>query len=110
MNLIFDDIKFASGDTTVYKSYYPKADEIKNDWVVVDAAVETLGRLDNQDYGFAARQHKPTFTPGVGNGRQRGGHQRLAYCRYQHKMEDKVYHKHSGYPGGLKSITLREQL
>ena len=94
----------------MYKSYYPKADEIQNDWVVVDAAGQTLGRLTTRITALLLGKHKPTFTPGVAMG------DNVVVINASHivvtstKLEDKMYHKHSGYPGGLKSISLKDQL
>lgn len=94
----------------MYKSYYPKADEIQNDWIVIDAAGQTLGRLTSKITALLLGKHKPTFTPGVPMG------DNVVVINASHivvtstKMADKTYHKHSGYPGGLKSITLRDQL
>jgi len=94
----------------VYKSYYPKADEIKNDWVVVDAAGQTLGRLTTRITSLLLGKHKPTFTPGVPMGDNVVVINASQIVVTSTKLEDKMYHKHSGYPGGLKSITLRDQL
>lgn len=94
----------------MYKSYYPKADEIQNDWILVDAAGETLGRLTTRITALLLGKHKPTFTPGVPMG------DNVVVINASHivvtstKMTEKTYYKHSGYPGGLKSITLRDQL
>ncbi len=94
----------------MYKSYYPKASEIQNDWVLVDAAGETLGRLTTRIAALLLGKHKPTFTPGVPMG------DNVVVINASHivvtstKMTDKTYYKHSGYPGGLKSVTLRDQL
>jgi large subunit ribosomal protein L13 len=94
----------------VYKSYYPKAGEIQNDWILVDAAGETLGRLTTRITALLLGKHKPTFTPGVPMG------DNVVVINASHivvtstKMTDKTYYKHSGYPGGLKSVTLKDQL
>lgn len=94
----------------MYKSYYPKADEIQNDWVVVDAAGQTLGRITTQIAALLLGKHKPTFTPGVPMG------DNVVVINASHivvtstKMTDKKYYKHSGYPGGLKTVTLKDQL
>ena len=50
---------------TVYKTYYPKADEITRDWVLVDANDQTLGRMATQIATLLLGKHKPGFTPGV---------------------------------------------
>jgi len=94
----------------VYKSYYPKADEIQNDWILVDAAGQTLGRLTTRITALLLGKHKPTFTPGVPMG------DNVVVINASHivvtstKLVDKTYYKHSGYPGGLKSVTLSDQL
>ncbi|GAB4493644.1 MAG: 50S ribosomal protein L13 [Anaerolineales bacterium] len=94
----------------MYKSYYPKASEIQNDWVVVDAAGQNLGRLTAKIAALLLGKHKPTFTPGVSMGDY------VVVINASHitytgtKETEKIYYKHSGYPGGLKSVSLRDQL
>lgn len=94
----------------MYKSYYPKAAEIQSEWVVVDAAGQTLGRVTTQIAALLLGKHKPTFTPGVPMGDYvvvlNAAHIKVTGDR----LDSKVYHRHSGYPGGLKSISLRDQL
>jgi large subunit ribosomal protein L13 len=98
----------------VYKTYYPKADEIDRKWFVVDANGENLGRLATRISAVLLGKHKPTFTPGV----EMGDYvvvvnaERVAVTgtKTTSKMDSKVYHRHSGYPGGLTSISLRDQL
>jgi len=94
----------------VYKTYYPKADEITRDWVLVDANDETLGRLATQIAILLLGKHKPGFTPGV----EMGDYVIVVNAERikvtGKKMDDKMYYRHSGYPGGLKSINLRDQL
>ena len=89
------------------KTYYPKADEIQRDWVVVDANDQTLGRLATQISTIMLGKHKPGFTPGVEMGDY------VIVVNASHikvtgkKLDDKMYHRHTGYPGGLRSINLR---
>jgi large subunit ribosomal protein L13 len=98
----------------VYKTYYPKADEIDRKWFVVDANGENLGRLATRIASVLLGKHKPTFTPGV----EMGDYvvvvnaERVAVTgtKTTSKMDSKMYHRHSGYPGGLTSISLRDQL
>lgn len=94
----------------MYKSYYPKASEIQNDWVVVDAADQNLGRLTAHIATLLLGKHKPTYTPGVPMGDYVVviNASRITYTG--NKAIEKMYHKHSGYPGGLKSVSLRDQL
>lgn len=98
----------------MYKTYYPKADEIERKWFVVDANGEYLGRLATRIAAVLLGKHKPTFTPGV----EMGDYvivvnaERIAVTgtKTTSKKDSKMYHRHSGYPGGLKSISLRDQL
>jgi len=94
----------------VYKSYYPKAAEIKRDWVLVDASGQNLGRLATQIASLLLGKHKPTFTPGVEMGDFVVVINASAITVTGKKLDDKFYHHHTGYPGGLKSISLRDQL
>jgi large subunit ribosomal protein L13 len=94
----------------VQKTYIPKKSEISNEWVLVDAKDQTLGRLASQVASILLGKNKPTFTPGVETGDfvvviNAGGIKVTG-----NKLEDKVYYHHSGYPSGIKSITLRQQL
>jgi large subunit ribosomal protein L13 len=98
----------------VYKTYYPKADEIERKWFVVDANGENLGRLATRIAAVLLGKHKPTFTPGVDMGDYVivVNTERVAVTgtKTTSKKDSKMYHRHSGYPGGLKSISLRDQL
>ena len=91
-------------------TYYPKADEIQRDWVVVDANDQTLGRLATQISTVMLGKHKPGFTPGVEMGDYvivvNASHIKVT----GNKLDDKMYHRHTGYPGGLKSVNLRDLL
>ena len=92
------------------KTYYPKASEISQEWFVVDANDQNLGRLAAKIAGVLLGKHKPNFTPGVDTGTH------VVVVNAEHirvtgnKMIEKVYYRHSQYPGGLKAITLRDQL
>ncbi|HKG53643.1 MAG TPA: 50S ribosomal protein L13 [Anaerolineales bacterium] len=98
----------------MYKSYYPKASEIERKWVLVDADGEILGRIAASIARVLLGKHKPTFTPGV----EMGDYvvvinaERVAVTgtKTSTKLETKIYHRHSGYPGGYKAISLRDQL
>jgi large subunit ribosomal protein L13 len=98
----------------VYKSYYPKAAEIDRKWLMVDANGETLGRLATKIASLLLGKHKTTFTPGVEMGdfvivinAQKVS---VTGTKTHSKMTEKMYHHHSGYPGGLKTVSLRDQL
>ena len=92
------------------KSYYPKAAEIKRDWIVVDANGQTLGRIATQIAALLLGKHKPTFTPGVPMGDNVVVINAASITVTGNKLNEKFYYHHSGYPGGLKSISLRDQL
>ncbi|NSW53517.1 MAG: 50S ribosomal protein L13 [Anaerolineae bacterium] len=95
----------------VQKTYYPKGSEMPaSEWLLVDASGQSLGRLATQIAAYLMGKHKPTFTPGV----DLGDHvvvinvEKLSFT--QKRLEDKMYHHHTGYPGGIKSATLQQML
>jgi large subunit ribosomal protein L13 len=94
----------------VEKTYYPKAGDITQEWYLVDANDQNLGRLAARIASVLLGKHKPNFTPGVDT----GSHVVVVNAeRVQvtgNKMVEKKYYRHSQYPGGLKTISLREQL
>ncbi len=98
----------------MYKTYYPKASEIDRKWYLADANGENLGRLAARVAAVLLGKHKPTFTPGVEMGDYvvvvNAERVTVTGTKTTSKMDSKVYHRHSGYPGGLTSTTLREQL
>jgi len=94
----------------VDKTYIPKAAEITQDWILVDANDQNLGRLATQVARLLLGKHKPNFTPGV----DIGDFVVVVNCERirvtGNKMEDKTYYHHSNYPSGIKAISLRQQL
>ncbi|RPI88672.1 MAG: 50S ribosomal protein L13 [Chloroflexi bacterium] len=92
------------------KTYIPKASEITHDWVLVDANDQNLGRLASEIARVILGKNKPNFTPGVDTGDFVVVINAERIRVTGNKMEDKIYYHHSGYPGGLKSISLRQQL
>ncbi len=96
------------------KTYYPKAAEIQRDWVLVNAEGQNLGRLAASIAHILLGKHKPTFTPGVEMGDFvvviNTELVTVTGTKTSTKLETKFYHSHSGYPGGLKTISLRDQL
>lgn len=82
----------------------------ESNWILVDAREEGLGRLATQIAHYLLGKHKATYTPGVDMGDfvvvVNAGQVKVN----SQQMEEKYYHHHSGYPGGLKSVSLREQL
>ena len=92
------------------KTYVPKLKEISNEWVLVDAKDKYIGRLATQIASILLGKNKPMFTPGVETGDYVIVINAEAIQATGNKMEDKVYYHHTGYPSGIKSITLRQQL
>jgi large subunit ribosomal protein L13 len=94
----------------VEKTYYPKADEITQEWFVADANGQNLGRFASAVAKVLIGKHKPTFTPGVDG----GDYVVVVNCERivvtGNKLDDKMYYRHTGYPGGLKERNLREML
>ncbi len=92
------------------KTYYPKAGELTREWVLVDANGHNLGRLATQIASILLGKNKPNYTPGVDNGDFVVVINAERVQVTGNKLDDKKYYRHSGYPGGIKSISLREQL
>lgn len=96
------------------KTYYPKAAEIQRDWVVMDAEGQNLGRFAARIAHILLGKHKPTFTPGVEMGDFvvviNTEKVTVTGTKTNSKLDSKIYYSHSGYPGGLKSISLKDQL
>jgi large subunit ribosomal protein L13 len=92
------------------KTWTPKAADVDPKWWVVDAEGKTLGRLASEIARVLRGKHKPTYTTHM----DMGDYVVVVNCEKIHtsadRVDTKVYYRHSGYPGGLRSITLREQL
>lgn len=87
-----------------------KEQDIQRDWYVVDAQGQTLGRLATRVATVLRGKHKALYTPHV----DCGDYVIIVNAEKVHatgqKMTQKKYYRHSGYPGGLTEITLRDQL
>lgn len=92
------------------KTYVPKASELDNQWVLVDANDQLLGRIAAQIASALLGKNKPQFTPGVDTGDFVVVTNAEKVRVTGTKLDDKVYYHHSGHPSGIKSITLRQQL
>lgn len=92
------------------KTYTAKPGEIERQWYVVDAESKTLGRLATEIADVLRGKGKPAYTPHVDT----GDFVIVVNAEKIHvtgqKLDQKLYYKHSGYPGGLHTRTLREQL
>jgi large subunit ribosomal protein L13 len=94
----------------VQKTYVPKTGDITHDWILVDANGQNLGRLATKIANILLGKNKPTFTPGVDTGDYVIVVNAERITVTGNKLEDKIYYRHSGYPGGLKQISLKDQL
>lgn len=92
------------------KTYIPKASELVNEWVLVDANDQLLGRVAAQIASTLLGKNKPQFTPGVDTGDFVVVINAEMVRVTGTKMEEKKYYHHTGYPSGIKEITLRRQL
>jgi large subunit ribosomal protein L13 len=94
----------------VQKTYVPKASELDNQWVLVDANDQLLGRIAAHIASVLLGKNKPQFTPGVDTGDFVVVINAEKVRVTGTKLDDKVYYHHSGHPSGIKDITLRQQL
>jgi large subunit ribosomal protein L13 len=89
------------------RTYSAKPGEIEQSWFVVDASDHNLGRLATRIATVLRGKHKPTFTPHVDTGDFVIVVNASKVNLTGSKLEDKHYHRYSGYPGGLKSVDAR---
>jgi large subunit ribosomal protein L13 len=92
------------------KTWNAKPGEIARRWYVVDAEGQTLGRLATRIADVLRGKDKPTYTPHVDTGDFVVVVNAEKIQVTGNKLDQKMYHRHSGYPGGLRSRPLREQL
>lgn len=92
------------------KTFVTKKEDVQREWYVVDAAGKTLGRLATRVARMLRGKHKPTYSPSVDT----GDYIIVVNAEKIHvtgrKLDQKMYYRHTGYPGGLKEITLRNLL
>lgn len=87
------------------KTLSAKPETVKRDWFVVDAADKTLGRLSTEIARRLRGKHKPEYTPHVDTGDYIVVINAEKVRVTGSKTTDKMYHRHTGYPGGLKSMS-----
>lgn len=90
------------------KTYIAKAESVINDWFVVDAAGKTLGRLSAEIASRLRGKHKPEYTPHVDTGDYIVVINAEQVRVTGRKSTDKIYYSHTGYVGGIKSISFRQ--
>ncbi len=92
----------------IMKTYTAKPETVERDWFIVDAENKTLGRLSTEIARRLRGKHKPEYTPHVDT----GDYIIVINAEKVHvtgnKRTDKMYHHHTGYPGGLKSINFEK--
>ncbi|MBN2555765.1 MAG: 50S ribosomal protein L13 [Anaerolineales bacterium] len=92
------------------KTYYPKPGDVTPEWYVVDAEGQTLGRLASSVASLILGKGKAHYTPGVDVGDFVIIINAEKIAVTGNKLDQKNYYRHSGYPGGLTTISLRDQL
>jgi large subunit ribosomal protein L13 len=92
------------------KTWNAKPGEVERAWHLVDAEGQTLGRLATRIADTLRGKDKPQFTPHVDTGDFVVVVNAEKIAVTGKKLDQKMYHRHSGYPGGLRSRPLREQL
>jgi len=92
------------------KTFVTNPNKIEREWYVVDATGQTLGRLASQVAHILRGKHKPIYSPSV----DAGDHVIIVNAEKIHvtgrKLDQKIYYRYTGYPGGLREITLRNLL
>ena len=92
------------------KTFSPKGKEITRDWHVIDASGVPLGRLASQVAQLLRGKHKPTWAPHLDTGDHvivlNAGQVALTGA----KLDQKMYYRHSGYPGGFRATPVRVEL
>lgn len=90
------------------KTYSAKAQDVARDWYVVDATDKTLGRLASEIAHRLRGKHKAEYTPHVDTGDYIVVVNAEKVRVTGAKATDKMYHRHTGYPGGLKSMSFEK--
>jgi len=91
-------------------TYVTKPNDIKHDWYVVDAQGQTLGRLATRIATVLKGKHKPIYSPSMDTGDYVIVINAEKIVATGRKLDEKLYYRHTGYPGGLRQINLRDQL
>ena len=91
-------------------TFMANAQNVEHKWYVIDATDLVLGRLSTEAAVLLRGKHKPTFTPHVDCGDYVIIVNAEKVALTGNKLDDKMYYRHSGYPGGLKSRTAKRML
>jgi large subunit ribosomal protein L13 len=92
------------------KTYSTRSSDLTPQWHVIDASGKTLGRLASVVATLLMGKHKPIYTPNLNTGDFVIVVNAAKVRVTGNKAQQKVYYRHSGYPGGLKSVTLERMM
>lgn len=92
------------------KTYTARAEDMEREWFLVNAEGKTLGRLASEIAQVLRGKHKPIYTPHLDCGDYVIVVNAEKVRVTGRKLDQKMYYHHTGYPGGIKSISLRNQL
>ncbi|GLQ33234.1 50S ribosomal protein L13 [Litoribrevibacter euphylliae] len=92
------------------KTFSAKPETVKRDWYVVDAQGKTLGRLATEVASRLRGKHKPEYTPHVDTGDYIVIVNAEKVAVTGNKAADKMYYRHTGYPGGMRSANFNEMI
>lgn len=92
------------------KTYVPKKDDVKRNWYVIDLKDKNLGRTATEIAKVLMGKHKPAYMPNIDMGDFVVVLNADKFSVTGKKMIDKMYVRHSGYPGGITSVSLKDML
>ena len=92
------------------KTYIAKPSTTERNWLLIDACDQRLGRLATRIADALRGKDKPQYTPNIDTGDFVVVVNAAKIAVTGNKMEDKIYYRHTGYPGGLKQRTLKEMM
>lgn len=90
------------------KTFYPKKKDITHSWLLIDAQDKVLGRLASETAKLLMGKHKALFSPGADTGDFVVIVNSSKVAVTGNKSSNKIYYKHSGYPGGIKSANFEQ--
>jgi large subunit ribosomal protein L13 len=90
------------------KTYSQKPTEVARRWILIDASEAPLGRVATQIAKYLIGKYKPNYTPHIDGGDYVIVINAKDTIVTGHKETDKIYYRHSGFPGGIKDATLAE--
>ena len=92
------------------KTYTARPADFERNWHIIDATDKTLGRMSSQIARLLMGKHKPIYTPSQDTGDFVVVVNASKVRVTGNKTKQKMYYRHSGYPGGLKSVTLEKMM